>query len=415
MNKTDLNDIFKNISIMTKTGGLPKKTFLHPESDKDYYKRSSTGDILGKSRKNLSFVVPVTKLDERLKDVIWKKLQSILSDLKSFDSREISAALEANLLVSRSPDEKKLNEELQQKIEKNIHKMDQGDLRIVHKCAKLVGNGNLTTEQKEEIVNFFKKFENLKFIKTSPSKSSSIKTGENTPRTKTKGELKDTSQSRSTEESTSDEDGVLEQQLTTTKGKKQKPRAKRAKTPKTGSNKKSSLNDKLTLQQDSRTTKRKKQTQKAKESSEESESDDEETLQQESRSTKGKKQKQKPNLVKAKSMKKLPLNVEDSLVEESSSRKRKQTAKREPKDDPTKNQESRTPKGKEQTQTPPASKSKSMKKPPFNNEGSLAEESSSRKRKQKAKREPKDDPRKVKSSRKRPRLMQEDFGLSEVR
>ncbi len=58
---------------MTKNGDLPKETFLHPESDKDYYKRSSAGDILGKSRKNLSFVVPFDKIDERLKDVFWQK------------------------------------------------------------------------------------------------------------------------------------------------------------------------------------------------------------------------------------------------------------------------------------------------------------------------------------------------------
>jgi hypothetical protein len=73
MRKDDLNDLFKANSIMTKNGDLPKETFLHPESDKDYYKRSSAGDILGKSRKNLSFVVPFDKIDERLKDVFWQK------------------------------------------------------------------------------------------------------------------------------------------------------------------------------------------------------------------------------------------------------------------------------------------------------------------------------------------------------
>jgi hypothetical protein len=235
---------------MTKTDGLPKKTFLHPESDKDYYKRSSTGDILGKSRKNLSFVVPVTKLDERLKSVIWKKLKSTLPDLDSFDSREISAALEANLLVSRSPDEKKLNEELQQKIDKNLQKMDQGDLRIVHKCAKLVGNGNLTTEQKEEIVNFFKKFEHQKIlIKTSLQQQQSITRGEHKQRTKPKGELKDTSQSRSTEETTSDEDGNLEQQSLPAKGKKETQKPKVSKPIKEYCS-----TDKETIQQQSRTT-----------------------------------------------------------------------------------------------------------------------------------------------------------------
>jgi hypothetical protein len=94
MRKDDLNDIFKANSIMTKNGDLPKKTFLHPESDKDYYKRNSAGDTLGKSRKNLSFVVPFEKMGEILRDVFWKKLQSMLPNLKSFDSKKIIGALE---------------------------------------------------------------------------------------------------------------------------------------------------------------------------------------------------------------------------------------------------------------------------------------------------------------------------------
>jgi hypothetical protein len=69
MKKPALEVIFYGDFIMTQNEGLPKKTFLHPDSDKDYYKRSSKKDLLGKSRKNLSFVVPVQKLDERLKDV----------------------------------------------------------------------------------------------------------------------------------------------------------------------------------------------------------------------------------------------------------------------------------------------------------------------------------------------------------
>jgi hypothetical protein len=334
-----------------------------------------------------------------------------LPDLNSFDSKEITDKLEKKFLDARLPDEKTLNEDLRQKVDKKLQKFHPDKLWVVNRFVNVVEKGSLTTEEFLEIIQ---KIENKKPAKTSAVPLESSSQQENKPRTKTKGELKETSKSMSVEESTSDEDGALEQESRSTQRKKHK-QTQKPKVSKSKSLKDSTLDNEDTSQQEPKTKKRKKQTQKAKESSEESESDDEETLQQESRSTKGKKQKQKPNLVKAKSMKKLPLNVEDSLVEESSSRKRKQTAKREPKDDPTKNQESRTPKGKEQTQTPPASKSKSMKEPPFDNEGSLAEESSSRKRKQKAKREPKDDPRKVKSSRKRPRLMQEDFGLSEVR
>ncbi len=338
---------------MTKTGGLPKKTFLHPESDKDYYKRSSTGDILGKSRKNLSFVVVITKLDERLKDVIWKKLQSILPDLKSFDNKEITDKLEKQFINPKSSDEAKLNEEHRQKMDRKLQEMNPAELRMVNWFVNIVGS--LTTEQENEnVLDFLKTFKKQNNIKTSLEQQESIKTGKNTPRTKTKGELKDTSQSRSTEETTSDEDGDLGHHLRTTQRKKQ---TQKPKVSKSKSIKESSMNDKVNFQQESRTTKRKKQTQKAKESREESESDDEETLQQDSRTRKGKKQKQKSNLGKAKSMKKPPSNAEDSLGKESSSRKRKQKAKREPKDDPSK----------------------------------------------------------VKSSRKRPRLMQEDFGLSEVR
>jgi hypothetical protein len=256
MKKTDLNDIFKNIYIMTKTGGLPKKTFLHPESDKDYYKRSSTGDILGKgkSRKNLSFVVLVEKIDKRLKDVIWTKLQSILPDLNSFDCKEITDKLEKKFLDSRLPDEKTLNEELRQKIDIKLQKCDSDKLWIVNRFVNVVEKGHLTTEEFMEII---KTIENQNPAKTLAVPLESSSQQENKQRIKTKEELKDTSKSRATEESTSDLDGALEQQLRSTKGNKetQKPKVSKSK-----SIKEFSMNDKETLQQESRTTDRKKQT-----------------------------------------------------------------------------------------------------------------------------------------------------------
>jgi hypothetical protein len=336
MKKPALEVIFYSDFIMTQNDGLPKKTFLHPDSDKDYYKRSSKKDLLGKSRKNLSYVVPVQKLDERLKDVLWTKLKSMLPDLNSFDCKEITDKLEKKFLDARLPDEKTLNEDLRQKVDKKLQKFHPDKLWIVNSFVNKVGR--LTSNQEKEIADLFTKFEKQTNTEATSVPKNSSPTLDNKLRTKTKGELKDTSQSRSTEESTSDEDGDLGHHLTTTKGKKQ---TQKLKVTQSKSIEESSMNDKETLHQELRTTKRKKQTQEAKESSEESESDYEETLQQESRSKKGRKQKQKPILVPAKSMKKPPSNAEDSLVKESSSRKRTQNAKREPKDDPSKVKSSR--------------------------------------------------------------------------
>jgi hypothetical protein len=247
MNKTDLNDIFKNISTMTKTGGLPKKTFLHPESEKDYYKRSSTEDILGKSRKNLSFVVPVTKLDERLKSVIWKKLKSILPDLNSFDCKGIIEKLEKKFLDARLPNEKTLNEDLRQKIDIKLQKIDPEKLLFVNRLVNIALN--LTTEQEKAILDFSKEFENKK--ENNPEivpQESSLKQ-ENKQRIKTKGELKDTS----TEESTSDEDGALQQESRTTNRNKQtlKPTASKPTTQqKFPEGKKETQNSKRKLKDD---------------------------------------------------------------------------------------------------------------------------------------------------------------------
>jgi hypothetical protein len=232
---------------MTKTDGLPKKTFLHPESEKDYYKRSSTGDILGKSRKNLSFVVPVTKLDERLKSVIWKKLKSILPDLKSFDNKEITDKLEKKFLDSRLPDEKTLNEELRQKIDIKLQKCDSEKLRIVNSFVNKVGR--LTSNQEKEISDLFTKFEKQTNTEATIVPKESSSTGEIIQRIKTKGELKDTSQTRSTEESTLDEDGNLEQQSLPAKGKKETQKPKLSKPIKEYCS-----TDKETIQQQSRTT-----------------------------------------------------------------------------------------------------------------------------------------------------------------
>ncbi len=232
---------------MTKTGGLPKKTFLHPESEKDYYKRSSTEDILGKSRKNLSFVVPVTKLDERLKSVIWKKLKSILPDLNSFDCKGIIEKLEKKFLDARLPNEKTLNEDLRQKIDIKLQKIDPEKLLFVNRLVNIALN--LTTEQEKAILDFSKEFENKK--ENNPEivpQESSLKQ-ENKQRIKTKGELKDTS----TEESTSDEDGALQQESRTTNRNKQtlKPTASKPTTQqKFPEGKKETQNSKRKLKDD---------------------------------------------------------------------------------------------------------------------------------------------------------------------
>jgi hypothetical protein len=157
MKKSHLSDIFKDISVLTKKGDLPKKTFLHPESSKDYYKRNLKGDTEGRSKKNFSFVVPIKNLNERLRDVLWKKLKSILPDLKSFDSREIIDKLEKKYLYSRLPNEKQLNEDFRQKVDKKLEKMDPKKLSIVNKCVNIVKS--LTTDQENELVELLKKFE----------------------------------------------------------------------------------------------------------------------------------------------------------------------------------------------------------------------------------------------------------------
>jgi hypothetical protein len=241
---------------MTKTGGLPKKTFLHPESDKDYYKRSSTGDTLGKSRKNLSFVVPVTKLNERLKDTFWTKLKSILPGLNSFDNKEITEKLEKQFLNPKSSDETKLNEEHRRKVEKKLQEMDPEELRMVNWFVNIVGS--LTTEQeKENVLDFLKTFKKQNNTKTHTLQKGSSSTEDNKPKTKTKAELKDTSKQRSMAESTSDEDGALEHESISTQRKKQK-QTQKPKASKSKSIKESSLTDKQTLQQESRTAKGKK-------------------------------------------------------------------------------------------------------------------------------------------------------------
>jgi hypothetical protein len=200
MRKDDLYDIFKDISILTKNGDLPKKTFLHPESDKDYYKRSSAGDILGKSRKNLSFVVPFEKMGERLGDVFWKKLKSMLLNLKSFDSKKIIEALEKEYLDSTKPDEKKQKEFVQHMTVKRMEEMNLEQNRQIKNLASVWTN--LTSEQVNKLLNLAASFqqENTNKLVSQQALSS---TEDNKQRTKTKAELKDTSKSMSSEESTS--------------------------------------------------------------------------------------------------------------------------------------------------------------------------------------------------------------------
>jgi hypothetical protein len=368
MKKTHLSVIFKDINILTDKGKLQKKAFLHPESEKDYYKRNSKEDIEGKCKKILSFVVPVTKLDERLKKAILKKLNSILGNnsnklnlilgkksknsnkLNSIDYDNITKQLKEKYLFNRSPDEKKQNEDLRQKINKKIQKLHPEKLGIVNSFVNKVGR--LTSNQEKEISDLFTKFEKQTNTKATIVPKESSSTGENTPRIKTKGELKETSKSMSVEESTSDEDGTLEQESTT-----------------------------ITLQQESSSTGERRQRIKTKgelkdtskpRSKEESTSDEDGNLEQQSLPTKGKKETQKPKV--SKSMQ------ESSLT-----------------DKHTLQQESRTAKGKKLILKPTASKPTTQQKFP---EGKKQTQNGKRKLKD-------DDSTKDKSSRKKPRLMQE--------
>ncbi len=128
-----------------------------------------------------------------------------------------------------------------------MQKFDSDRLWIVNSFVNKVGR--LTSNQEKEISDLFTKFEKQTNTKATIVPKEFSSTGENTPRIKTKGELKETTKSMSMEESTSDEDGALEQQTIPPKGKKETQKPKVSKPIKEYCS-----TDKETIQQQSRTT-----------------------------------------------------------------------------------------------------------------------------------------------------------------
>jgi len=273
-------------------------------------------------------VVPFGKMGLSLKDVFWKKLQSMLPNLKSFDSREIIGAMEKEYLDSTKPDEKKQKEFVQQITFKRMEEMNLDQNRQIKIIASAWAS--LTSEQVKELLNLTANFQQRNTNKPMPQQGGSS-TEENKQRTKTKAELKDTSKSMAKEESISSEDGTSEQQLISTKGKKQTQNPIASKTK---SMKMSTLNNEGNSQQESRSIKEKQKAKRKPKASklslkEESVLNDEVYLQQQdSKATRRKKQTPKAKVSKSRS------KIEDPLLHESRSVKgKKQNPERQMKDD----------------------------------------------------------------------------------